>query len=150
MMLDTAVTDMSLVKVWTEVDDDGKCQSLPAKIVSKKGNVFKIRYLSSTGVRDSKNRRIYSYEDETYEVTNDSITEYIDSDTELDFGFEEIGNGQFVKCDYDILCGGSDDDDDYVPSTENEDSSDGDSDDTEDEEISGDEYTIEEDENFSD
>jgi hypothetical protein len=153
MMLDTAVTNiMSLVKVWTEVDENGKCQSLPAKIVSKKGNVFKIQYLSpTTGERDSKNRRIYMYEDETYEVTNDSITEYLDSDTELDFGFEEIGNGKFVKCD--ILgtgeCEYDDDDEDYVPSTENEDSSD----DDESEEDSGedtDEYDEYDDGNFSD
>lgn len=108
---------MSLVKVWTEVDD-GKCQSLPAKIVSTKGTVLTIRYLSSTEKKDAKNRRIYQYEEETYEVTDDSITEYLNSDTELDFGFEEISSGNFVKCDSDD---DSDSDEDYVPSSESDD-----------------------------
>ncbi len=136
---------MSLVKVWTEIDDTGKCQSLPAKIVSKKGNTYKIRYLSVTDDRDSKNRRVYRYEDETYDVSDESITEYLDSGSELDLGFEDIGNGRFVKCDY----GFSDDesDDDYVPSSEEESEEDEESGD-EDDDASLDDY--EDDENFSD
>ncbi len=112
---------MSLVKVWTEIDETGKCASLPAKIVSKKGNVYKISYLSPTEDRDVKNRRVYKYEDEVYEVSDDSITEYLDSDTELDFGFEEIEDGKFVKCDL-LVCENSDgdDDEDYTPSSEDE------------------------------
>lgn len=116
-------TVMSLVKVWTEVDD-GKCQSLPAKIVSKTGSVFKIRYLSVTEDRDSKNRKIYRYEDDTYEVTDESITEYLDSDSELDLGFQEIGNGNFIKCDYDLGFSSEDEDEDYIPSSEDDDDSD--------------------------
>ena len=114
---------MSLVKVWTELDN-GKCQSLPAKIVSKNGSVFKIRYLSATEEKDSKNRRIYRYEEETYEVTDDSITEYLDSDSELDLGFQEIDtNGNFVKCDYDLGVYSEEDeeDEDYVPSSSEDD-----------------------------
>lgn len=111
---------MSLVKVWTEVDD-GKCQSLPAKIISTKGTVLTIKYLSPTEKRDTRNRRIYRYEEDTYEVTDDSITEYLNSDTELDFGFEEISSGNFVKCDPD---GDSDEsDEDYVPSESDDESS---------------------------
>lgn len=113
---------MSLVKVWTEIDETtGKCASLPAKIISKKGNVYKISYLSVSEERDAKNRRVYKYEDEIYEVSDDSITEYLDSDTELDFGFEEIEDGKFVKCDL-LMCENSDgdDDEDYTPSSEDE------------------------------
>lgn len=136
---------MSLVKVWTEIDDTGKCQSLPAKIVSKKGNTYKIQYLSVTDDRDSKNRRVYRYEEEIYDVSDESITEYLDSGSELDLGFEDIGNGRFVKCDY----GFSEDesDEDYVPSSEDDDS-DSDSED-DDSGASLDDYE-DEDENFSD
>jgi hypothetical protein len=131
---------MSLVKVWTEVDDNGKCQSLPAKIISKKGNTYKICYLSATDDRDHKNRKVYKYEDETYEISDESITEYLESDSEIDFGLEHIGNGQFVKYDYD-----SDDDEDYVPSSEDEDEEDTDSEDEDEEDTD-----YEDDENFSD
>lgn len=124
---------MSLVKVWTEVDD-GKCQSLPAKIVSTKGTVLTIRYLSATEKKDAKNRRIYQYEEETYEVTDDSITEYLNSDTELDFGFEEISSGNFVKCDSDD---DSDSDEDYVPSSESDDDDEEDSEPDEDASFTG-------------
>jgi hypothetical protein len=127
---------MSFVKVWTEVSD-GKCQSLPAKIISKNGNVFKIKYISSTDDRDSKNRRIYRFEDETYDITDESITEYVYS--ELDLGFQDIGEETFVKYDYDIGITDDEEDEDYVPSSEEDD---------EDDEISssgGDEEEFEED-----
>lgn len=110
---------MSLVKVWTEVDD-GKCYSLPAKIVSKKGNVFSIRYLSATDKKTHNGKKIYMYEDETYEVTDDSITEYLESDSELDLGFEQLSvEDGFIKYE-------SDSDDDYIPSEEDEEDSDSD------------------------
>lgn len=136
---------MSLVKVWTEIDDTGKCQSLPAKIVTKKGNMYKIQYLSVTDDRDSKNRRVYRYEEESYDVSDESITEYLNSGSELDLGFEDIGNGRFVKCDY----GFSEDesDDDYVPSSEDDSESE---DDSADDDASLDDYEDEDDENFSD
>ena len=135
---------MSLVKVWTELDN-GKCQSLPAKIVSKNGSVFKIRYLSSTENRDSKNRRIYRYEEETYEVTDDSITAYLDSNSELDLGFQELdSNGNFVKCEYDLgLFSDEDtDDEDYVPSSSSEEE---DEDSEDDEDACLEDYPLEED-----
>ncbi len=131
---------MSLVKVWTEVDETtGKCASLPAKIVATKGNVFTIRYLSSTDRHDHRTgRRIYRYEEETYDVTDSSITEYLNSDTELDFGFEELSGGDFIKFDFGFRGGGGgggdseDDDSDYIPSSEEEDSDDDSDDDLED------------------
>lgn len=125
---------MSLVKVWTEVDD-GKCQSLPAKIVSTKGNVFTIRYISPTEKRDTRGRRIFEYEDDTYEVTDDSITEYLNSNTELDLGFEEISTGRFVKCDSD-----DDSDEDYVPSSSEEDSDSDSEEEEDDDDVSDDDF----------
>jgi hypothetical protein len=111
---------MSLVKVWTEMGNEGKCYSLPAKIVSKKGNnTFVIQYLSSTGRKTRDGKKIYMYEDETYEVTDNSITEYLETDSELDLGFEQLSDGdgsesEFVKYD-------SDSDEDYIPSEEDDD-----------------------------
>lgn len=118
---------MSLVKVWTELED-GKCYSLPAKIVSKSGNKFTIRYLSVTDRKNHAGKKIYTYEDDTYIVTDESITEYLESDSELDLGFEQLSTeGDFVKYESDS------DDEDYVPSSDDEDSSsDSDSDDDED------------------
>lgn len=105
---------MSLVKVWTEIGNEGKCFSLPAKIVSKKGNnIFVIQYLSYTGRKTRDGKKVYMYEDETYEVTDNSITEYLETDSELDLGFEQVSGGEseFIKYD-------SDSDEDYVPSDE--------------------------------
>lgn len=112
---------MSLVKVWTELDD-GKCISLPAKIVSKKTNgIMIVKYLTVTENKDSQNRKIYKYEDETYEITDESVSEYIDSDSELDFGFQQISDDEFVKYDSDS------DDEDYVPSESESDTEESDS-----------------------
>jgi hypothetical protein len=125
---------MSLIKVWTELGNDGKCYSLPAKIVSKKGNTFVIQYLSSTDRKTRDGKKIYMYEDETYEVTDNSITEYLETDSELDLGFEQIsgsGDFEFIKYDSDS------EDEDYVPSSsEDSSSSDDDDDDDDDEENS--------------
>ena len=106
---------MSLIKVFTELDN-GVTTSLPAKIISQKGDVFTITYLSPTDQKDSHNRRIYKYEFETYEITDESITDYIDSDMEIDFGFKQISEHEFVKYD-------TDSDDDYVPSESGDESS---------------------------
>lgn len=120
---------MSLIKVWTELDD-GKCRSLPAKIVSKKGNVFTIKYLSVTNRKTRTGKKIYMYEDETYEVTDDSITEYLESESELDLGFEQAAECEFVKYD-------SDSDDDYIPSSEGDDDSDSEESESDSEESDG-------------
>lgn len=111
---------MSLIKVYTETSD-GVFESLPAKIISTKDDVFTIVYLSPTENRDEHNRKIYKYETETYEITDESISEYLDSDTELDLGFKQISQDEFIKYE-------SDSDDDYVPSEEEESSSEDESD----------------------
>lgn len=113
---------MTIVKVWTEIDDD-IYKSLVAKVVSKKDEVFTIRYLSPTNERDAKKRRIFRYEDETYEVTDESITDYFDDeDDETIVGFQDIGEGEFIKIDD---CTDSSSDSDYIPSSSESESEDG-------------------------
>lgn len=94
----------SLVRVWTDVGSR-KPVPLLAKIVEENGVIFTIRYLSES---DDK---IWRYEDDTYEIDNDSIAEYLKTDDEQDVGFTPLDDG-FVKIESD---------DDYVPSDEDED-----------------------------
>lgn len=116
-----------LIKVWTELDN-GKCCSLPAKIVNGIGaKSFDVKYLSPTSKKDSKNRKIYAYEDETYTITDESVSEYLNSDSELDLGFQKIGENEYIKYDFDE--DDEDSDEDYVPSSSSCDSSSSDDDD---------------------
>jgi len=113
---------MSLVRVWTDVGSR-KPVPLLAKIVEENGVIFTIRYLSES---DDK---IWRYEEDTYEVDDESIAEYLKTSDECDVGFAPLDDG-FVKVESD---------DDYVPSDEEEEEDD------EDEEES-DLFTSEEDE----
>jgi hypothetical protein len=94
---------MSLVRVWTDVGAR-KPVALLAKVVEKDGVIFTIRYLSEC---DDK---IWRYEVDTYEIDDDSIAEYLNTDHEDDIGFVQAEDG-FVK-----LMG--EEDDDYVPTDE--------------------------------
>lgn len=123
---------MSLIKVLTEVENQGT-KSLPAKVVSKNGEEFTIKYLSPTTKRDQRNRRIYSYEDETYVITDESVTEYTETDSELYFGFKEIAIGEFIKYDSD------DEDEDFELEAEEEEEEDDEEEDLE-EELDEDEF----------
>jgi hypothetical protein len=94
---------MALVRVWTDV---GARKPVPllAKIVEKDGVIFTIRYLSES---DDK---IWRYEDDEYEVDDESIAEYLNTENEEDAGFICRGDG-FIKADTD---------EDYIPSDEDE------------------------------
>ena len=94
---------MSLVRVWTDVGAR-KPVALLAKVVEKDGVIFTIRYLSEC------EDKIWRYEVDTYEIDDDSITEYLNTDHEDDIGFVQAEDG-FVK-----LMG--EEDDDYVPTDE--------------------------------
>jgi hypothetical protein len=107
---------MSLIVVYTEVDGD--FVNLPAKIVSRDGPQFTIRYLTANK-RNSSGRRVYSYEPETYVITDDSIVEYTETDSELYFGLREVSPGEFIK--YDPHSDDEDDDEEYEPSEDDED-----------------------------
>jgi hypothetical protein len=121
---------MSLVRVWT--DTGGKNPSaLLAKIVEYNTPIYVIRYLSRTD-EEYKGCTIWRYEDETYEVDDDSITEWLETDDELEVGFKSIGDG-FIFYDSDA---------DYVPSDEE--------DDTTSEEFSEEDFEDDEDEDFED
>jgi len=89
------------VRVWTDVGSR-KPVPLLAKIVEENGVIFTIRYLSES---DDK---IWRYEEDTYEVDDESIAEYLKTSDECDIGFAPLEDG-FVKVESD---------DDYVPSDE--------------------------------
>lgn len=93
-----------LVKVWTELDN-GTCKTLLAKIFRESRDVFTIRYLSKTAETDH-GRTIYRYEDQEYEIGDDSIVEYISTDDEEALGYIPVDGG--------FVC--IDSDEDYEPS----------------------------------
>jgi hypothetical protein len=91
----------SLVRVWTDVGAR-KPAALLAKIIEKDGVILTIRYLSES---DDK---IWRYETDTYEIDDDSVAEYLKTDSELELGFVAHEDG-FLRVDSD---------EDYVPSDE--------------------------------
>lgn len=96
---------MTLVRVWTDV---GARKPVPllARIEEKDGVILTIRYLSET------TKGIWSWEDDTYEIDDDSIAEDLKTDLLEDIGFRSFGDeGSFIKCESD---------DDYVPDTSDE------------------------------
>ena len=112
---------MDLVRVWTDVGAR-KPVALLAKIVERDGVIFTIRYLTES---DDK---IWRYEEDTYDIDDDSIAEHLGTGSEEDIGFRPVEDG-FVKMDSD---------DDYVPSSEDEETTDDDDEDDEEEDIEDD------------
>lgn len=112
---------MKLVRVWTDVGSE-KNVSLVARIIETNGPIFTIQFLSPTETKDKHGCTIYRYEDETYQIDDDSITHYLDTSDEGDVGFVTIGEGEWIRT-------GDESDEDYIPSEE-----DSDDDDEEDEE----------------
>ncbi len=121
---------MSLVRVWTDVGQK-KPKALLAKIFDKSGGMYTIRYLSAL----PENAKVFKYEDDEYEVDDESISEWLETDLESDVGFEAQSDGLFLKVDSDP---------DYEPS-ESDDETETDSDDfdEEDEEELEDDYESE-------
>ena len=98
---------MSLVRVWTNVGQR-KPKALVAKIFqTAPGPVYTIRYLSAVSEEDERGRQIFRYEEETYEVDDDSIAEWIGTDEEEDAGYTEVDDGAWIR---------EDSDSDYIPS----------------------------------
>jgi hypothetical protein len=87
---------MSLVRVWTDVGQK-KPKALLAKIFKKKGGEYTIRYLSAL----PENAKVFKYEDDEYEVDDDSISEWLDTDLESDIGFELQTDGSYLKVESD-------------------------------------------------
>ena len=123
---------MALVRVWTDVGSR-KPVPLLAKIEEQDGVIFTIRYLSEGP------DQIWRYEEDTYEIDDDSIAERLKTSNEEDIGFRIKEDG-FVK---------EDTDDDYVPESEEE-TEDDDEEDPEDEDEEEFEDEDEEEENIDD
>ena len=103
---------MSLVRVWTDVGLE-KNVSLVARIIDSKGEIFTIKFLSPTEEKDKHERVIYRYEDDTYEIDDDSITHYLNTDMEEDVGFKQHDETGWIRID-------DESDEDYVPTDEDE------------------------------
>jgi hypothetical protein len=101
---------MSLIRVWTDVGSD-KNVSLVARIVETNGPIFTIQFLSPTENKDKHGCTIYKYEDEMYQIDDDSVTHYLDTYDEGDIGFVSAGEGEWIRV-------GDDSDEDYIPSEE--------------------------------
>ena len=114
---------MSLVRVWTDVGSD-KNVSLVARIIETNGPIFTIQFLSPTENKDKHGCTIYKYEDETYQIDDDSITHYLNTSNEEDIGFVSAGEGEWVHT-------GDESDEDYIPSEEEDDEDEDEEDDVE-------------------
>jgi hypothetical protein len=101
-----------LVKVWTDIGGP-KPVAILARITEKIDSVYKIQYFSPTEDRDH-GRVVYRYEDDVYDIDDDSITEYLDSMNESDIGYIQVSDNGWVRDT-------SDSDDDYLPSEEEDD-----------------------------
>jgi hypothetical protein len=123
---------MTLVRVWTDVGSD-KNVSLVARIIETNGSIFTIQFLSPTETKDKHGSTIYKYEDETYQIDDDSITHYLDTSDEGDIGFVAVGDGEWIRTN-------DESDEDYVPSEEDDDE----------EEEEDDEEDVEEDDDVDD
>lgn len=129
---------MSLVRVWTDVGLE-KNVSLVARIIDTKGEIFTIKFLSPTEEKDKHGRVVYRYEDDTYEIDDDSITHYLDTDMEEDIGFKQYDEAGWIRID-------DDSDEDYVPSEEKDTDEDEEEEFTEEEEFDDEEDDYYEDE----
>jgi hypothetical protein len=104
---------MNLVRVWTDVGSD-KNVSLIARIIETNGPIFTIQYMSPSENKTKHGSTIYKYEDETYQIDDDSITHYLDTNDEGDIGFVSVGDGEWIRTS-------DESDEDYVPSEEESD-----------------------------
>ena len=91
-----------IVQVLTDIGKK-KPVVLSAKVIESKDSVYKIKYLSPTS--DMYNgKRLYRYENEVYDIDEESITEKVND--EFFIGFKKVEDG-FIKTDSES---------DYVPS----------------------------------
>lgn len=109
---------MSLIKVYTDIGK-GKPVALIAKIVNSNPPNYTIQYLSKTD-EDYRGSTIWRYEDETYEIDDDSITEWMDTEDELEIGYKFLPHDTSAFVYYES-------DGDYEPSDMDDDEDDDDS-----------------------
>lgn len=113
---------MALVRVWTDVGAR-KPVALLAKIIEKDGVILTVKYLTEGS------DHVWRYEDDTYDIDDDSIAEYLKTDHEEDIGFRIHEDG-FLKVDLD---------EDYIPSTSEDSSDEDDEEDVEEDDFAEDE-----------
>ena len=123
---------MKLVRVWTDVGSE-KNVSLVARIIETNGPIFTIQFLSPTETKDKHGCTIYRYEDETYQIDDDSITHYLDTSDEGDVGFVTIGEGEWIRTS-------DESDEDYIPSEEDSDDDEDDDEEDVDEDVDDEEF----------
>jgi hypothetical protein len=123
---------MKLVRVWTDVGSE-KNVSLVARIIETNGPLFTIQFLSPTETKDKHGCTIYRYEDETYQIDDDSITHYLDTSDEGDVGFVTIGEGEWIRTS-------DESDEDYIPSEEDSDDDEDDDEEDVDEDVDDEEF----------
>lgn len=123
---------MTIVRVYTDVGAV-KPVHLLAKIFETKGETLCVRYLTKTD--EHKNGiPIYRYEDEMYEIGDESISQYMETSDEEDIGYKKIDDGGFIleesDSDYDPDedQGDEDDSESYVSSSDEDDADDEDED----------------------
>lgn len=98
---------MSFVKVWTDVGDT--FVNLPARVIETINDTIRIQYLSQSDRKDpTTNKKIWSYEDEIYDITDESIAEYMYNESDL--GFVSINENDYIKME---VSDDEEDDSDY-------------------------------------
>jgi hypothetical protein len=128
---------MSFIKVWTDIGKE-TFVNLPARVIDHTGTILRIKYLSKTNIRaEGTNKKIWSYEDDIYDITDESITEYMYD--EGDLGFVSIGENLYIKVE---VSEEDEEDSDYEQPTDTETESEYDTDD-EDEDIEEEDFTEE-------
>ena len=126
---------MSFVKVWTDIGGE-TFVNLPARVIDHNGSTLRIKYLARTEVRDEgTKKKIWSYEDEIYDITDESITEYMYD--EGDLGFVSIGENVYIKVEVSVE---EEEDSDYEQPTDTETESDYDTEE-EDEDVEEEDFT---------
>jgi hypothetical protein len=101
---------MSLIRVYTDVGGEDYV-SLYARIIKKTGDVFTIKYLSP--MEHHSGQTIYRYETDTYEITDENVSRYLDVDDEHQIGFKKFDEDSWVRV--------SEEDEDYEPNSDEED-----------------------------
>ena len=97
-----------LVRVLTDIGGP-KPVPLLARVVEERDNSYTIVYLSPSEDKDH-GRTIYRYENDTYDIDDDYVVEYIDDEEQAGFEPAKTSDG-WIKHVYDS-------DDDYEPSDE--------------------------------
>jgi hypothetical protein len=128
---------MSFIKVLTDVD--GVVSTLPARIIATLSDgSYNIKYISKTEKKHTNGKSIYEYEDEIYNITEESIDEYMYDEAEFGLKLISAEEGTYIKQSNSCDDGG--DDEDYIPGTSSSSDSESEEDEEEDDDEDEDDY----------